>query len=315
MDCPICGHKMEETDSFCTNCGHYALPLQSDGRPVPVIDPPPDTPTDGSAVISPCPSIPGEPAEAPKKVAERLYPPPEPQNAPPVSTPASPPEQKKADPKGYRRLKILSVVLALAVLAALAVTVYVLYSTSTLRAQLSKAQKESLTAQSQAAELETQITELTDSLSAAREENANLSTQVADLRSQVSGLETSVNQNEYDKAAAQRDLEEAKSSLAAVQEEKTALEGQLTEAQDALTQAQTDLEAAQTENAALQAENNAYEAEAGFYDSYVVFVMLSSTDKYYHKYDCPHFTQKNFVAYSTKLAEANGYTPCPDCVG
>ena len=33
--------------------------------------------------------------------------------------------------------------------------------------------------------------------------------------------------------------------------------------------------------------------------------MLGSTDKYYHKYDCPHFTQKNFVAYSTKLAEAN----------
>ena len=76
MDCPICGHKMEENDCFCSNCGHYALPLQDDDRPVPVIDPPPDAPTDGSTVISPCPDIPGEPIEPPKKVAERLYRPP-----------------------------------------------------------------------------------------------------------------------------------------------------------------------------------------------------------------------------------------------
>ena len=138
---------------------------------------------------------------------------------------------------------------------------------------------------------------------------------MADLTGQVGDLETSVNQNEYDKIAAQRDLDEAKTALATMQEEKTALEGQLTEAQDALTQTQTDLEDAQAENETLQEKNATYQAEVSFYDSYVVFVMLGSTDKYYHKYDCPHFTQKNFVAYSTKLAEANGYIPCPDCVG
>lgn len=29
MDCPICGHKLEEHDSFCSNCGHYALPYKT----------------------------------------------------------------------------------------------------------------------------------------------------------------------------------------------------------------------------------------------------------------------------------------------
>lgn len=332
MDCPICGHKMEENDSFCSNCGHYALPLQNDDRTVPVIESPPDTPTEGSTVISPCPGLPVEPAEPPKKVAERLYPPPEPQDA--ASTPENdakpepdplpsddtvPPASKKPQPvkeePGHRRLKVLAVVLGCITVIAVAAASYILYNTSSLRVQLSKAQKESLTAQSQAANMESQITALTDNLATAKEENSTLAAQVADLTGQVGELETSVNQTQYDKAAAQRDLEEAKTALATAQEEKTALEAQLTEAQTALTQAQTDLEEAQEENETLQDQNDAYRTEVSFYDTYVVFVMLSSSDKYYHKYDCSLFTQKNFVAYSTKLAEANGYSPCPNCIG
>ena len=43
--------------------------------------------------------------------------------------------------------------------------------------------------------------------------------------------------------------------------------------------------------------------------------MLGSDTKYYHKYDCKNFEKRNFLAYSTKLAEANGYSPCPICCG
>ena len=35
----------------------------------------------------------------------------------------------------------------------------------------------------------------------------------------------------------------------------------------------------------------------------------------YHSYDCEHFTKSKFWAYSRRLAEANGYHPCPLCGG
>ena len=42
-------------------------------------------------------------------------------------------------------------------------------------------------------------------------------------------------------------------------------------------------------------ENAAYADKIGFYDTYVVFVMLGSENKYYHKYDCKNFDKRNFV--------------------
>ena len=55
-------------------------------------------------------------------------------------------------------------------------------------------------------------------------------------------------------------------------------------------------------------------AKADFMDSYVVFVNNNGTG-YYHRYDCGNFTRSNFWAYSRKLAENYGYTPCPVCGG
>lgn len=343
MDCPICGHKLEEHDSFCSNCGHYALPLQDYERQVPVIDPPPDAPEDGSTVMAPCPEIPEKSAQTQKKVAERLYPPPEtdpeavrdafPERSEPSSAKkVTPPEIKKeekrahgspapsstapaAPPKALHRMKVLAIVLSGLAVVSIAVAVFVVVTTSSLRVQLNKAQKEATTAQGSVDSLETQVTELTQQLETAKAENGTLSQQVTDLTGQVGDLETTINQSQYDKEAAERDLKEAKASLTEAQDAKTALEAELASAKDSLTAAQDELSTVKEENETLTNQVSSYQDEISFYDAYVVFVMLGSSEKYYHKYNCSHFTQRNFLAYSTKLAEANGYAPCPDCIG
>ena len=51
-----------------------------------------------------------------------------------------------------------------------------------------------------------------------------------------------------------------------------------------------------------------------FMDNYVVFVENNGS-RVYHTYDCPEFSKSNFWAYSRKLAEAQGFNPCPTCGG
>ena len=330
MDCPICGHKMGENDAFCPNCGNFALPLKDNSRPVPVMDPPPGTPADGSALVTPPPELTQDAPKPPRKVAERLYPPPEPIVPPispespegsvrPAASPIRVPESgavpPKAPDKSGRRLRILAAVACGIAAVAVVVAVYILVTTSSLQVQLNKAQKESSSAQGHAAALEAQVSTLTEDLNAAKADNQALGQQVAELQGQISTMETSVNQSQYDKESAQRALDEANTQLAAANEEKAALQAQLDETR-------ANLETAQAENAALTAEKDTltqqvagYQTEVEFYDTYVVFVMLSSSDKYYHKYDCADFTKRNFLAYSVKLAEANGYSPCPKCIG
>ena len=128
-------------------------------------------------------------------------------------------------------------------------------------------------------------------------------------------MKSSVSQAEYDKAASEKALEEAQTELQSLNESVTNLTTQLTDAQTALEEAQKANETLQSENDTLTKENDAYADEVGFYDTYVVFVMLGSDTKYYHKYDCKNFEKRNFLAYSIKLAEANGYSPCPICCG
>ncbi len=342
MDCPICGHKMGENDAFCSNCGNFSLPLKDNSRPVPTIDLPPGTPADGSTVVSPPPELQDVTSTPSRKVAERLYPPPETSRSPEADF--SPPivaddqgsQEHTPEPhvtesknesdstsfdsaqtpgKNEKRLKVLTIVACCLAVLAISVATYITITTSSLRVQLSKAQKESSTAQANAEDLAAQVTDLTESLEAAKDESQSLGTQVTDLQSQINEMETSVNQSQYDKETAERQLEEANTALSTATEENAELQSQLDEAQQ-------NLEVAQSENATLTEENETlsqqvglYQTEIDFYDSYVVFVMLDSANKYYHRYSCSEFTQRNFLAYSVKLAEANGYSPCPICYG
>lgn len=316
MDCPNCGYPLEPHEAFCSNCGHYVLPLQ--GQSIPVVAPPPNASADGRTVVAPSPSIPGDSAPGSDRgVAQRLYPP------APQTPPAAydGPYDDYPEPASYshtkmlKRLKILSGILGAAAVISIAVTVYILVTTSSLRVQMNKAQKESLTSQSNAAELETQVSSLAGELSSAKAENTELTQQISQLTTQLENMETSVNQNQYDKKTLEHDLEQAKTDLAAATESNSTLEAELTETRDSLAAAQEEAETLKTENKTLSDKVSRYESEISFYDSHVVFVMLGNSEKQYHRYSCPHFTQRNFLSYSVKLAEANGYSPCPDCIG
>jgi outer membrane murein-binding lipoprotein Lpp len=302
MECPHCGAKLEEFDSFCPACGEYALPLQN-------TEPPEEEPVPEAE----------ETSSAPRKVPTRLYPPPE--HTDDTADASEAPEKPPKNPAN-RRLVILTIIFGILAAAAIGAAAYVLIHTNGLQVQLRKAQTEQASAEATVQSLQTKIEALQESLDSTRTERSDLSDQVDELSGKINAMESSVNQSEYDKQAAQRELSEAEEELQTLSDSITELQTQLTDTQADLEESQAALEESQAAQEKLQEENDsltasvsAYQDETAFYDSYVVFVMLSSDTKYYHKYDCSTFTKRNFLAYSTKLAEANGYSPCPTCIG
>ena len=327
MVCPNCGAALEDFDAFCPGCGKT---IQKN--------------PDGTLTAVDVKST--EPVEAPpKKVAKRLYPPeepesqvigelevepqpapkesestpetakPEPQNSLPSVPPAESSAQKEpttSEPPAKdpveKRLIILAVVLGILATAAAAIAVSFYLKTDGLQVQAQKAQMENAAAQATLEDAQAQLTALQDKYNVALADNDDLSSQVEDLSSQIRDMKSSVSQSEYDKTTAQKELEEAQADLKTLNDSVSELNTQLSDAQ-------SQLDETKKENEALTKENAAYEDEVGFYDTYVVFVMLGSDTKYYHKYDCKNFEKRNFLAYSTKLAEANGYSPCPICCG
>jgi len=336
MECPICGHRMEPNDAFCSNCGNFALPLQDDSRPA--AETQPGIPAESIAMGKKAERTEARQEKPPKKVAKRLY---------PVSTEGADREGIPSDPPdstgqrspytgknplrrlSHRKLRILTWASMAVALTAVLVAVSIIVSTVGLQVQLNKAQKESSSAQAKTTGLENQVDSLSAQVETLTQENKSLGAQVAQLQSQLNGMESSVNQNQYDKESALRQLNEAQKALDAATREKTDLESRVQELTDSLSETQSSLEAAQdelytarernntleSENESLNAQLQEYQTQSSFYDEYVVFVMLDSSEKYYHKYSCPDFTQRNFLAYSVRLAEANGYTACPVCGG
>lgn len=330
MVCPNCGAPLEDFDVFCPSCGK-AIQKNPDGT-LAAVDAPASTSEDAEKA-------------PPKKVAKRLYPPedavsPVSQDAAPQSKPTTdseinekepavaPPDPKPVklpastantvntgmQPDPWRkRLIILSSCLVIFAAAAIALAVFFYLKTDGLQVQAQKAQMEKSAAETTLEDMQSQMDALDIKYQDALSERDDLSAQVDDLNGQIREMKSSVSQSEYDKTAAEKALEETQQEMTSLNDTVDDLNGQLTEAQSALETAQKNNEALQATNDTLTRENSAYQDEVGFYDTYVVFVMLGSDTKYYHKYDCKNFTKQNFLAYSTKLAEANGYSPCPIC--
>lgn len=146
--------------------------------------------------------------------------------------------------------------------------------------------------------LETQIDTLSAELAAAQETSSAQAREIKALQESVSSAESSANQSQYDLTEQQKELE------------KTSDENEALAAQ---------IEALEKENARLSedydvlyAQLDAQSAQLKFMDSYVVFVEDDGTGCY-HRYGCSRFLKKNFWAYSRKLAERQGYTPCAVC--
>ena len=344
MECPICGFPLREDDVFCENCGNFSLPLKASDRDIPIV---PGAQEDGSSLVdAPEELVDGNTESSHRKVAERLYPPPDveleysietavmsdvPLAEKASSTPdaaAQQPRKKKwsMSPqrarKSLRRMAIITGIVCLLGVLAIGSAIYVYISSASMRVQLSKAQKESSTAQANVTDLETQVSDLSASLASTEAENISLGTQVADLQAQIDSMESSVNQNQYDKDSALRELEDANAQLSDIQAANEDLQTQLSDAQSELESCQAELDQALEDNDALTDENESLTAQVeemedkvDFYDSYVVFVNQGVSDRYYHKYACSEFNKNSFVAYSPKLAESNGYSPCPICCG
>lgn len=138
--------------------------------------------------------------------------------------------------------------------------------------------------------------------------------QISELQTSLSTAQNSANQSQYDMSTQQSELEQLRT-------DKAALEKSLTEEREALEALREEHEALQEEKDALCEERDTLKREkqtltekTSFMDAYVVFVEDDKTSLY-HKYDCAAFRKKSFWAYSRKLAEKYGYSPCPDCFG
>lgn len=307
MDCPKCGAKAEDYAVYCPYCGVFLTEEPGAGEDI---------------GISPAPAPEAKP---PRKVAQRLYPPkqdaavPEPQPEPESSegkqrpsAPTTSPRPAPAAPTPGKSKPWLIVLAVTAILCAI-FSVYVLTNTHLLRVELTKAQTERASVQASTESLGKQVAELESQLETALDERNEYSSEVTTLKSQLNAMESSVSQSTYDKASAERELSAAQDEIEALTGEITELTSELTETKEARDQAQAAQKELQAEYDALKSEHKANQDALGFYDTYVVFVMLDSDTKYYHKYDCADFTKRNFLAYSTKLAEANGYSGCPKC--
>ena len=147
---------------------------------------------------------------------------------------------------------------------------------------------------------------LTQSLAEAQTAIDEQNSQIKRLNARVEAAESAANQSQYDADTQLAELERVtreKAELSQTLEEAEAENQQLSESVDALTASVQEL----------TQKNSALGEKAGFMDTYVVFVENDKTGLY-HRYDCASFAKKSFWAYSRKLAESNGYKPCPSCM-
>lgn len=275
MLCPKCGATMEETDAFCSNCGSMSMTVENSTREEPTRHPP-----------------------------EQIYP----------EKPAQP-EPEPVAQKSSGKLKILTIILAITTVLSLAFAAYIFYACSITANRLERAKADEDYARNAIAQLEGQLDAMNESVIAYRKENDLLSDEIDSLSGQINTMEGEVSQSQYDKATAEQALSKATASLEALSENISELQLALDKTKALLIDTSSERQALSGELSALREKMTALEQEIAFYDAYVVFVVLEDTDKLYHNYACDHFQPQGFVAYSVKLAQANGYSPCPDCCG
>lgn len=191
-----------------------------------------------------------------------------------------------------RRKPVGTVVLAVIAAASLLCTGYLLLTQSSRRVAL-QLREEALTRQeAEFSALQTERDTLASELDAANEELAAKNDLIATLRENINTAESAASQSQYDMTAQQNEL------------------AQLTQA---LEDKQTELTAQQEKYDALLAESAAAQEAQKFMQTYVVLVENDGTGLY-HRYGCANFAGKTFWAYSRKLAENSGYSPCPNCI-
>lgn len=217
----------------------------------------------------------------------------------PVRRPAPQPVAVAQPPRrssGGAGLKAALVVVSLLLAALIAFVLWQYNDLKVERTRLETKEADMLLREKEKDELQLQLDELQAQLDDLNATIADKDEQIKSLTAQLSGSQSSQSQSEYDLTTAQAELER----LEEENKQLLLLEQDLEEDIKTLTEALT---AAQV-----------YEAKAEFMDNYVVFVENNGT-RVYHTYDCEQFSKSNFWAYSRKLAESNGFSPCSICGG
>ena len=148
--------------------------------------------------------------------------------------------------------------------------------------------------------LEQSLSDTQQELLDAKDELSQQAQTIEELQRSFSSAQSTVSQTQYDMTTQQAELERATQENKALQQENEALE--------------QSVETLTATNEELASSNRLFLSKSKFMDSYVVFVDNDKTGLY-HKFGCSAFSRKSFWAYSRKLAEANGYKPCPRCFG
>lgn len=204
--------------------------------------------------------------------------------------------KKEKNPSGKGGL-IAALVLVSLLLAAL--VVFVLWQYNDLkveRTRLETKEADMLLREKEKEELQLQLEDLNGQMEELHATIAQKDEEIQELKTKLSGSQSSQSQSAYDLTTAQAELER----LEEENKQLLLLEEELEDDIKALTEALTAAEA--------------YKVKANFMDSYVVFVENNGS-RVYHTYDCGEFSKSNFWAYSRKLAESNGFSPCSVCGG
>ena len=203
-----------------------------------------------------------------------------------------------SSPKRSRKATVAIVLLSLMLAGSLAYIGLNVGSLAVQRARLRTRDADLTLREQEVADLEAERDSLQQQLDTA---NATLK----DLESEISTLKSQLNQSQGANSQAQYDMTSQKQELDKLSQENAELLSTVEDLEGNITQLDTQI-------SQLQSLNAVTSEKANFLDTYVVFVNNDGS-KLYHKYDCPNFNQGSFWAYSRKLAESNGYDPCPNC--
>lgn len=155
------------------------------------------------------------------------------------------------------------------------------------------------------AELERDRETMAQQLAAAQESERKLREEAERLSRQLNDSEGSVSQAQYDMNSQQQELERLRTENVELVAAADELDRQIKELTSKVTSLNAQVDALDISNAALS-------EKVSFMDRYVVFVNNDGS-KLYHSYNCKAFSRQNFWAYSRKLAESNGFSPCSSC--
>ena len=195
---------------------------------------------------------------------------------------------------------VVIAILCVFTLLSLSLSIYLLASSASQRVSLRLRESDLEEREQHLTVLEQSLSDTQQELLDAKDELSQQAQTIEELQRSFSSAQSTVSQTQYDMTTQQAELERATQENKALQQENEALE--------------QSVETLTATNEELASSNRLFLSKSKFMDSYVVFVENDGSGLY-HKYGCDDFAQTSFWAYSRKLAEANGYKPCPRCFG